>query len=226
MKKLVIFGPTRAGAQSLYDFRTDSPYEVAAFAANRADIREPEFQGLPVVPFEEVETLYPPAEHDLFVAVYYNRMNAVRRQKFGEARAKGYRLASYVSTKAIVWPDLKIGENCMICDGANVRPYAMIGEDTFVMPGAVVGHDAVVGDHSYLAIHAVLLAGASVGSGCVIGANATILNGVKVADECLVGAAVVINKNTKEKGVYTAAEPTLQALPSDKLANVLFRVQV
>lgn len=226
MRKLVIFGPTPAGAQSLYDFSTDSPYEVVAFTANRADIREPEFKGLPVVPFEEVETLYPPSEHDLFVAVYFNRVNAVRRQKFGEARAKGYRLASYVSTKAIVWPDLKVGENCMICDGANVRPFTTVGEDSFIMPGAVVGHDVVVGEHSYLAIHAVLLAGARVGASCVIGANATILNGIKVADECIVGAGVVINKHTQEKGVYTAAEPTLQALPSDKLANILFRVQV
>lgn len=226
MKKLLIFGVTAAGAQSLYDFRTDSPYEVAAFVANRAEIREPEFMGYPVVAFEEVDTHYPPSEHDMFIAIYFNRVNSVRRQKFSEAKAKGYRLASYVSSKAIVWPDLKIGENCMICDGANVRPSTRIGDNSFIMPGAVVGHDAVVGEHCYLAIHAVMLAGAVVESSCVIGANATILNGVKVASECVVGAGCVINKNTQAKGVYSVSEPTLQPLPSDKLANVLFRVQV
>jgi sugar O-acyltransferase (sialic acid O-acetyltransferase NeuD family) len=226
MKKLVIYGVSPAAVQSHYDFTTDSDYQVAAFTVEQRDIKQPELLGVPVAPFETVESLYPPAEFDLFIAVYFNRVNQVRMRKFEQAGAKGYALARYVSSKAIVWPGLEIGENCMICDGANVRPFTRIGKDTFVMPGAVVGHDSVVGDHCYLAMHAVLLAGSVVESGCVIGANATVLNGVTVARDCVIGAGAVINRNTKEKGVYTVNEPTLQPLPSDKMANVLFKVQV
>ena len=226
MKKIVIYGVSPAAAQSHYDFTSDSNYVVAAFTIDKADLKQDEFLGLPVVPFEDVETLYPPAEYGMFVAVYFNRVNLVRRMKFEAAKLKGYELVSYVSSKAIVWPGLDIGENCMICDGANVRPFCRIGDDSFIMPGAVVGHDSVVGDHCYLAIHAVLLAGSTVGSGCVIGANSTVLNGVIVAKDCVIGAGAVISKNTKEKGVYAVAEPILQPLPSDRMANFLFRVQV
>lgn len=226
MRNIVIYGTSSAAVQSYYDFTNDSEYTVAAFTADQQELKETELLGLPVVPFETVESLYPPAEYDMFVAVYFNRVNKVRMNKFEQAKEKGYTLASYVSSKAIVWPALKIGENCMICDGANIRPFTKIGDDTFIMPGAIIGHDSVIGDHCYLAIHAVILAGSVVESACVIGANSTILNGVTVARECVISAGAVINKNTKEKGVYTVAEPNLLPLPSDKLANVLFKVQV
>ncbi len=226
MKRLIIYGTSPAAIQSHYDFTADSDYEVVAFTAERKALSGETLLGLPVVAFEDIEQIYPPAEYNMFIAVYFNRVNAVRRQKYEEAKRKGYTLANYISSKAIVWPELILGENCMICDGANVRPFTRIGNDTFIMPGAVVGHDVAVGDHCYLAIHAVLLAGSAVESGCVIGANSTILNGVKVAVDCVVSAGAVISKNTKEKGVYTVAEPILQPLGSDKLANVLFRNQV
>jgi sugar O-acyltransferase (sialic acid O-acetyltransferase NeuD family) len=226
MKKVVIYGTSPAAIQSHYDFTNDSQHAVAGFTVERSGIREPELLGLPVVPFEEVETAFPPADFLMFVAVYFARVNRTRMEMFERAKARGYTLASYVSSRAIVWPGLAVAENCMICDGANVRPFTRIGVDTFIMPGATVGHDAVVGDHCYLAIHSVLLAGAKVQSRCVIGANATILNGVTVAAECVIGAGAVINADTKEKGVYTLPPPVLQPLPSDRMANVLFKVQV
>jgi sugar O-acyltransferase (sialic acid O-acetyltransferase NeuD family) len=226
MKKIVIFGNSPAAIQSHYDFTYDSDYEVVAFTVDQHDINEKELLGLPVVPFDEVESIYPPADFNMFVAIYFNRVNQVRIKRYEQVKAKGYKPASYVSSKAIVWPGLVVGDNCMICDGANVRPFTKIGNNTFIMPGAVVGHDAVVRDHCYLAIHAVLLAGAKVESCCVIGANATILNGVTVARECVISAGAVINSDTKAKGVYTVNQPTLQPLPSDKMANILFKVQV
>ena len=226
MAKIVIYGNTPAAVQSHYDFTKDTEHEVVAFTVNKKEMKGTEFLGLPLVPFEEVEALYPPAGHQMFIAVYFNRVNSVRMKLFEEAKAKGYTLASYISSKAIVWPELVIGENCMICDGANVRPFTKIGNDTFIMPEAVVGHDAVVGDHCYLAIAAVMLAGSKVGSRSVICANSTICNGVVVAEQCVVGAGAVIATNTKEKGVYTVTPPTLQPLGSDQLANVLFKIQV
>lgn len=226
MSKIIIYGNTAAAIQSLYDFSTDSEHDVVAFTVNRSEVRETEFCGLPLIPFDEVEKIYPPNEYKMFVAIYYNRVNKIRRQYFEEAKAKGYELVSYVSSKAIVWPDLEIGENCMICDGANVRPYTKIGVNTFIMPNVVVGHDCIVDDHCYLAIGAVMLAGSKVCTGSVIGGNATILNGITVANSCIVGAGAVMNKNTKEKEVYTVNPPVLQALSSDQLANLIFKVQV
>ncbi len=226
MAKLVIYGNSPAAIQSHYDFTNDSEHEVVAFTVNQRSITSQELLGLPVVPFEEIETLYPPAEFSMFIAVYFNRVNLIRKEAFDDAKEKGYSLVSYVSSKAIVWPDLVIGENCMIGDGAIVRPFTKIGMNTFIMPGAIIGHDAVVGEHCYLALGSVLLAGAKVQSRCVIGANSTILNGVTVANECVISAGAVINSNTKEKGVYTINQPVLQPLGSDQLANVLFKVQV
>jgi len=226
MAKLIIYGNTPAAVQSHFDFTNDTEHEVVAFTVLNKEMKGTEFLGLPLVPFEEVESLYPPDEHQMFIAVYFNRVNSVRMKIFDEAKGKGYTLASYISSKAIVWEDLVIGENCMICDGANIRPFTTIGKNTFIMPNAVVGHDAIVGEHCYLAIAAVMLASSKVQDRCVIGANCTILNGVTVARECVISAGAVIAANTKEKGVYTLPQPTLQPLGSDQLANVLFKIQV
>jgi sugar O-acyltransferase (sialic acid O-acetyltransferase NeuD family) len=226
MKKLVIYGVSRASAQSYYDFTTDSHYELGAFTLEKSAIKEPTFFGLPVVPFEEVETIYPPSEYMMFVAVYFKRVNQTRMQKFEQAKAKGYELANFISSKAIVWPGLKVSENVMIAEGAIVKPYTQIGMNTFILTGAVVSHDCVVGNHCYLAVRSVMLASAQVGDCSVIGGNATILNGVKVAKSNIISAGAVINSDTKDFEVYTVPQPTLQPLPSDKMANIIFKVQV
>ncbi len=226
MKKIIIFGNTPPAFQSHFDFTYDSEYEVVAFTAPAAEIEEDTFLGLPLVPFEEVENLYPPSEHEMFIAIYFHRVNKTRTERFEQAKAKGYTLASYISSKAIVWSELEIGENCMICDGAIVRPFTKVGQNTFIMPGAIVGHNAVVDDHCYLAIRAVVLAEAKLESGCMIGANATILNRVVVGKDSIIGAGAVIAKNTPEKAVFTAPPPIQQPLPSNKMVSLLFNFQV
>lgn len=226
MAKIIIYGTNSASAQSHYDFTQDSIHEVVAFTIRKSELKTEAFLGLPVVPFEELEIYYPPSEYLLFIAVYFNRVNKIRKQLFEDAKSRGYTMASYISSKAIVWPDLEIGENCMVCDGANIRPFTKIGNDTFIMPNAVLGHDAIIGEHSYLAISAVMLAGSVVQDQCVIGANSTILNGVTIANECVISAGAVINRNTKAKEVYTIGQPILQPLASDQVANLLFKIQV
>lgn len=223
MKKVIIFGASLSAIQCHFDLSHNSPHEVAAFTVDRRYLKEPELLGLPVVPFEEVESIYPPADFNMLVAIYSSRVNRTRAEKYVQAKAKGYELITFVSSKAITWPGLVIGDNCFISEGVICRPFLEIGNDVFVMTGAMLGHYSVIKEHCFIAPRAAILGGVTIEPYCTIGANATILDTVTVARECVIGAGAVINVNTQEKGVYRVNPPTLLPLPSDKLANLVFK---
>jgi sugar O-acyltransferase (sialic acid O-acetyltransferase NeuD family) len=225
MEKVIIVG-TSAGAILCHFFLThDSPYEVVGFTVDQKYIKDKELCGLPVVPFENIETIYPPDEYKMHVAILASRVNKTRAEKYRQAKEKGYELINYISSKAITWPDLIIGDNCFISEATNCRPFLKIGNDVIVLPGASLGHDTVIKDHCFIGARAVLLGAVTLEPYACVGANATILDGVTVATACVIGAGAVIHENTQEKGVYRTPPPVLLPSSSEKLENILFARQ-
>lgn len=223
MEKVVIFGAS-SGVRLAYSLmQHDRRYQVAAFTVDRAYLQAERFCGLPVVPFEDLETVYPPGEYQLWVAIFGSRVNKTRAEKYQQAKARGYGFIRYVHPSASVPPDLAMGENCFISDHAICRAGVTLGNNAMVMSGAMIGLDSTLEDHVYVAARATLLGENSVGEYAFIGANATVLEGVAVARECFLGAGCVIHENTQAKGVYRAAPPTLLPVASDRLGHVLFR---
>jgi sugar O-acyltransferase (sialic acid O-acetyltransferase NeuD family) len=225
MEKVVIVGASPAAVLSHFYLTHDSPYEVAAFTVDRQYIEVPELRGLPVVAFEEVESLYPPNDYSMMVAIFAGRVNKTRAEKYDQAKAKGYQLINYISSQAIISPDLVIGDNCFIGEGAICKPFVTIGNNAMILSGAYLGHDSCIKDHCFIAARAVLLGAVTLEPFACIGANATILDGITVGRASVIGAGVVINENTQEKGVYRVAPPTLLPLSSDRLENILFARQ-
>lgn len=220
-KKLVIFGAGQIAELAWFYFTHDSEYEVAAFTVDAAYRQAETFHGLPVVAFEEVERAYPSSEYALFVAVSYQRMNAVRAQKVAEAKAKGYALASYVSSRAVWWPQTtKIGENCMIQELNNIQPYVTIGDNVFIWAGNHIGHHSTIGNHVFIASHAVISGNVTIGERCFLGVNATLRDGITIAEECVLGAGVTILKSTNPREVHLAPESRLLPKTSDQLKNL------
>jgi sugar O-acyltransferase (sialic acid O-acetyltransferase NeuD family) len=222
-EKIVLFGTSAGAVQCHYTLTHDSPYEVVAYTVDRSYITEERLKGLPVVPFEEIESIFPPNSYKMLVAVLASRVNKTRAEKYDQAKAKGYEMIRYISTRALTWPDLVVGDNCVIHEGAICRPFAKIGNNVSILPGAFIGPDAVIKDHCYIGPRAVVLGAVTVEPYCVIGANSTILDGVTIARECVIGAGSFIHENTKEKEVYRVNPPSRLPLTSDKLENILFR---
>ena len=106
VKNLVIFGTRQIAEVCAYYFEHDSDYRVVAYTVDGAFLDDDKFRGVPVVPFEDVAKHFAPAEHGMFVAVGYGKMNRLRAEKFAAAKTAGYTLARYVSSKAFTWPDL------------------------------------------------------------------------------------------------------------------------
>lgn len=211
MSKVVLFGNARFAETNHFYLTHDSPHDVVAFTVDGAHVREPELLGRPVVPFEEITRRYPPDEYLMAIPLGLKRVNQLRAEKFQQARAKGYRFVTYVSSRAATWPDAEIGENCYIYEHAVLKPFARVGSDVIVETGSVVGHHTDIQDHCFLGPNSVILGECIVEPYCIIGANATVREAVTIATGCIIGAGAVITRNTRPGGVYLA--PTSERLP-------------
>ena len=71
MARIVIVGDGETAELAYEYFTCDSPHEVVAFAVEREFAKKDRLFDLPVIHFEEMERLYPPAEYKAFVAISY-----------------------------------------------------------------------------------------------------------------------------------------------------------
>jgi sugar O-acyltransferase (sialic acid O-acetyltransferase NeuD family) len=208
---LIIFGASSFASMMSYVMAHDSDYEVAAFAVDSMYLQANLHDGKPVVAFEEVEAQFPPDSYAMLVPLGgHGDRNDLRASRYLAAKRKGYRFATYVSSRAIVWPDLRIGENSMIFEAAVVQPHASIGNNCMLRSQVCVSHHARIGDHCFLAAGAVVGGNADVGARCFLGLNSTVRDGVTVPPACLIGAGAVVVSDLPAAGTYTGIPARIQ----------------
>lgn len=210
-KPIVLFGTGKLARTLQYFLVHDSPFEVVAATVDGDRIGDERAVDLPVVPFEELTRHYPPDTHAMFIALGYRQMNHVRQERYDAAKAMGYELVSHVSPRASVWPDLQVGDNCLILDEAIVHPYTRIGNDTIIWSGAHIGHGSIIGDHCFIASRAALSGDVTVEPYSFLGTNCTIRDGITIGTASAIGAGVVITKDTTPGQVL--APPLPRILP-------------
>ena len=202
MAKLVIFGAGDIARLAHHYFTHDSPHEVAAFVVDRAFRQGDEFQGLPLIDAEDATERFSPRDYDVFVAMSYAKMNAVRAEKYASMKAAGYRLVSYVSSRCSYLSQTPPGDNCFILEDNTIQPFVTIGNNVTLWSGNHIGHDATIEDHCFITSHVVVSGHVRIGTRTFIGVNATLRNSITIAPETLIGAGAIIMKDTKAKEVY------------------------
>lgn len=219
-KPLVIFGFGDLGEVAHHYFSTDSDYEVAAFTLDREFISQAAFCDLPLVPFDEVSDRYPPDKHDFFVALGYSKLNQLRRDRYLAAKAKGYALVSYVSSRATVLNEGRIGDNCFILEDNTIQPFVTIGNNVTMWSGNHIGHHSTIRDHCFLASHIVVSGGVEIGESCFIGVNATFRDHVKIGEKCLIGPSALLLADAEAEGVYVPAATERSRVPSSRIRKI------
>jgi sugar O-acyltransferase (sialic acid O-acetyltransferase NeuD family) len=216
-KRIVIFGASELAEVAHVYLTKDSAYEVVAFTVNQSYIKETKLRGLDVVPFETLEKTHPPSEFGMFVAMGFKRVNRARAEMYEACKAKGYKLISYVNSKAVQWGEIEVGDNCFILENNVIQPFVRIGNNVVIWSGNHIGHHSQIGDHCFIASHAVISGHTKIGAYSFVGVNATFRDHVTVAPHCVIGAAAVILKDTNESGVYPVKSTEAAAVTSDQL---------
>jgi sugar O-acyltransferase (sialic acid O-acetyltransferase NeuD family) len=216
-KPIVIFGLGDIAQIANYYFEIDTDLEVAAFTVDLSYKNQDTFENKPVVAFENILDIYPPHEFDMFIALSYSKMNKIREDKYNFAKAKGYTLVSYVSSKCSYMSQFPCGDNCFIFEDNTIQPFVKIGNNVTLWSGNHIGHHSIIHDHNFISSHVVISGHCEVMSNCFIGVNATIHNNVVIDRENLIGAGAIITKKTDEKGVYLPAQSIKLGKRSDEL---------
>jgi sugar O-acyltransferase (sialic acid O-acetyltransferase NeuD family) len=217
---LIIFGGSQIAEVAHYYFSKDTNYEVVGFTIDGAYVTQDTFCNLPVIPFEEIPSRYPPSSHAMFIALSYSKLNSVRMEKYHAAKGLGYSCPSYVSSKATVLNERRVGENCFILEDNTIQPFATIGDNVTLWSGNHIGHHACVGGHSFISSQVVVSGGVTVGQQCFIGVNATIRDHVKIGDRCVIGAGALLLNDAESDGVYIGEETPRSKVPSSRLRRI------
>lgn len=205
-KKLVIFGYTEFAEIAYEYFTHDSDYTVVGFCVHANYITKTELFGLPVVPFEKVEAIFPPSEHSFFAASVYTKLNRLRTTVMEQAKGKGYQLASYISSRAFVWKNVKLGEHVFIFEDNTVQPFVEIGSNVVLWSGNHIGHHSKVGDNCFISSHVVISGGVTIGKNCFFGVNSTVNNAISIGDDCVLASAALVVKNIPDNSFVKGKE--------------------
>jgi sugar O-acyltransferase (sialic acid O-acetyltransferase NeuD family) len=217
MADLVIFGAGDIARLAHYYFAHDSEHRVAAFTVDASHRQADRFLDLPLVDFETVTERYPPDRYRMFIAMSYARMNHARAEKYHRARALGYELATYISSKCTWLTEHPAGDNCFVLEDNTVQPFVRIGSNVTLWSGNHIGHDSVIDDHCFITSHVVVSGNVHVHPHCFIGVNATLRNSIRVAAETLIGAGSIIMKDTKPRSVYVPDRTAVFPKTSDRV---------
>jgi sugar O-acyltransferase (sialic acid O-acetyltransferase NeuD family) len=214
MAKVVIFGCSDIADVVYFYLARDSEHEIVAFTVDGDYLTADTFQGLPMVPYENLESYYPPDRYQLFIAISYIKVNQLRKSKYLDAKARGYKFISYVSSKAL-YHDTPIGENTFIAEGNLIQPFVLIGNNCILLGPNYVGHHTTIADHCFLTADVSIGGSSTIGEASFIGLNATIRNWVSIGKENIIGAGSIILSNTEDRAVYAPGETPKFAVPSN-----------
>lgn len=215
-KKIVIIGAGPFAEVAYEYFQYDSEYEVIAFSVEKAYLKKNQLLNLPVFPFENIEEFYPPKGIYFYAAIVYTKLNMLRTRLYKSAKQKGYTPASYISSKAFVWRNVKIGEHCFIFEDNTIQPFVLIGNNVVLWSGNHIGHHSIIRDNCFISSHVVVSGHCQIGENCFLGVNSTLINNLNIANNCIIGSGTVILSDTK-KGMLYVGNPAKSLKKSDEV---------
>ena len=177
---------------------------------------------MPVVPLEHLEEEFPSSEYDVFIAITYTALNTLRERLFEQLKSRGYKLATYVSSRAFVWRNVKVGENCFIFEDNTVQPFVEIKNNCILWSGNHIGHHSLIRENCFISSHVCISGFCDIGKNTFIGVNATVANNVSVGNFNWIGPDVTIMKNTTSDEFWGP----VRMAAKDRAASEFFKVKL
>jgi sugar O-acyltransferase (sialic acid O-acetyltransferase NeuD family) len=218
--KLVIVGDSLFAEIAHEYFEHDSDYDVVAFSVEETYLGATTFRGLPVIPFERLHEELDPSGCSVFAAITYGQLNRLRTRLADDAAARGFSLASYVSSSAFVWRNVELGEHCFVFEDNTIQPFVRIGRNCVFWSGNHVGHHSTIGDNVFVSSHVVISGSVEIGANCFLGVNSTLVNDIAIGRDTWLGPSVVITRDVDPGTVWRPARSELRRSTSHELFRV------
>lgn len=219
-KNVIIYGVGRFAEYAAYLFQNDSAYNLKGFCIEREYLKNNNppspIKELDLFKFEELGRVQ--NDFDLFIAV---GNNSTRQRIYKAAKENGFSFANYISSKAVTWENLIIGENVFIGEGSVIQPFVRISSNSFIIAGRI-GHHSQIGKH-------VLISGSTIGGNTnvgdlsFLGLNSAISQNLTIGKANIIGMNTTIERSTRENAVYSHKGTTLRKMNSSKVSDRTLR---
>lgn len=218
MAKVIVFGIKDFAELAHFYLTHDSHHEVVAFSVSHEYLpQESMFHGLPILPFEDIETKLSPSEYHFFAPMSPQKMNRLRESIYNQIKSKRYQFVNYISSKATVFPNQIIGDNCFILEDNTIQPYTSIGNNVILWSGNHIGHHCVIKDHVMFTSHVVMSGHCEIDAFSFFGVNSSLRDGLKIAEGTFLSMGGVLTQNTEPWSVYKGNPAEKMNIPSMKV---------
>lgn len=220
-KRLIIIGDSAFAEVAWELFTEESNYEVIAFAVEKKYLNKQSFHELPVVPLEDIESIFPPENIWFYAAIVYTEMNILRTRLYEHMKRLGYLPASFISPHAYIAKSAEVGEHCFIFEDNTVQPFTKIGNNVVAWSGNHIGHHSVIDENVFVSSHVVISGYSTIGQNSFLGVNSSVSNNVTLGKFNWVSPGVSILKDTPEDQFIKPVKPVL----SENKVTELFRLR-
>jgi len=217
---IIIIGSGKIAEVVAYYVDTASDYEICAFSCDAAFLHNDHYLGRPCVALDKIVEQFPPSKYKAFVALGYQRLNALRREKYIWAKEQGYELVSYINPNSNAPSDMQYGDNCLVLESQSIQPRVTLGNNVFVFNGSLIGHHSLIGDHCWITSEASISGMVTLGKGCFVGTNATIGHEVIIGSNSMIGAGTLVTKSLDKESVITEAPSPKHRLSSKQFLRI------
>ncbi len=192
---------------------------VEAFTVTEDFFPEVWEEEIPIIPFEDLNRLLGKDTFEILISIGYKRMNTNRSAFFEECDMRGYRIGSYVSSKARCYAE-SIGRGNLILEGCYLGDYVKVGDGNILAYDTFIGHHTQIGSFNYFA-NTTTGGAVEIGHHCFFGMRSIINNNVSVGDYTLLGSGSVLSADTKPHSMITTARNRVIETDIDKMNSLL-----
>lgn len=191
---IVVVGAGGVGRE-FFDTASAAGHHVIAFADD--GLAGTQVRGLPVLRPEEVLSgssyLLGIADPD------------VRRRLVALLDGRGCTAATVVHPAAVVAPDTRLAEGCVVMGGAYVSSSVSMAAHCQVQYTASVGHDCAFAACVTLLPGAHVSGSVRIGEGATVGSGAVVIQGLQVGEGAFVGAGAVVTRDVPPGAVVVGS---------------------
>jgi len=222
MKKVVIFG-TNSEAKELRHFVETDGYEVVAYTLDRQFVTDSEFNGRPLIAYEDLDKHFKKDETSIFIMLGYSNMNDNRKQIFEKCQKDGWMLPSFIHS-SVLNLSKSIGKGNIIFPHVELGQDTVLGDGNLINRHAIISHDAVIGNFNYIAGSNHLCGFTRIGDHNFLGTNSTIIDNGEIGDYNLLSAGVCLNIKLTNNQLVTPPALRVRTLSTRVMNSLLLHL--
>ncbi len=219
MPDFVIYGTTDLSGQLHYYVEADHQGKVLAFVVDRPYIHSEEFDGLPVIAYDELQDRFSQNEIEILVSLGYSGMNDNREAVFKKCQADGWKIGSFIHS-SVQNLAAHMGEGNIILDHADLRLHSSIGDGNIIGANTFIGHDNIIGDFNWFSGNSSSAGRVQIGDHNFIGNQAVFGDHCRIGDYNLIGAGTCVSQDIGNEMVLSPAPARMRK--ADKRVMDLF----